>query len=150
LLLTLMQRFSGSARDMFDALRASAVSPLDTIYAYARCMAQMGETPDALARNFAWLQQDLTDPEFRQYLLVHARATRRELQGLVRDAIDARELRGPLDAAVVARALDVTVTGSLMTWAIFQEGTAVAWVQHDVEAALRPWVVGRAKRRSTL
>jgi hypothetical protein len=59
-------------------------------------------------------------------------------------------LRGPLDAAVVARALDVTVTGSLMTWAIFQEGTAVAWVQHDVEAALRPWVVGRAKRRSTL
>jgi AcrR family transcriptional regulator len=152
LLLALMARFAESARDMFDALRASSASPLGAIHAYAQCMAQMGDTPDALAHHLAWLQQDLVDPDFRRYMLVQARATRRELQRLVREAADAGELRGSVDAAAVARAIDVTVTGSLMSWAVHQEGTAMAWVQHDVDAALRPWTVsarGGSRGRSS-
>jgi len=148
LLLALMQRFSGSSREMFDALRASAPSPLGAIHAYARCMAQMGDTPDALAHHLAWLQQDLADPDFRRYMLVQARATRRELQRLVRDAVEAGELRGPVDAAALARALEVTVTGSLMSWAVHQEGTAQAWVEHDIDTVLRPWIVPRRRARS--
>ena len=153
LLLALMERYSRSARAMFDALRAAATTPLGAIHAYARCMAQMGETPDALAHHLAWLQQDLTDPDFRKYMLVQARATRRELQRLVREARDAGELRGPLDVAAIARAVEVTIAGSLMSWAVHQEGTAAAWVRHDVDAALRPWMVkpiGRARSRGTL
>jgi AcrR family transcriptional regulator len=153
LLLALMERFSESAREMFDALRASSPSPLGAIHAYARGMAQMGETPDALAHHLAWLQQDLADPDFRKYMLAQARATRRELQRLVREATDAGELHGPLDAAAVARAIEVTVTGSLMSWAVHQEGTAKAWVQHDIEATLRPWTLptrGTARSRRTL
>src|SRR5687768_16305422 len=64
LLLALMERFSGSSGAMFESLRAAHPSPLATIHAYAQCMAQMGETPDALAHHLAWLQQDLTDPDF--------------------------------------------------------------------------------------
>src|SRR5262245_33089430 len=45
LLLALMERYSTSGREMFDVLRASSPSPLGAIHAYARCMAQMGETP---------------------------------------------------------------------------------------------------------
>jgi AcrR family transcriptional regulator len=152
LLLALMARFSESAHDMFDALRASSASPLGAIRAYAQCMAQMGETPDALARHMAWLQQDLADPDFRKYVLVQARATRRELQRLVREAAEAGELRQPLDAVALARAIEVTVTGSLMSWAVHQEGTAMAWVQQDVDATLRPWTFtprGGSRARKT-
>lgn len=148
LLLALMQRFSGSSREMFDALRASTPSPLGAIHAYARCMAQMGDTPDALANHLAWLQQDLADPDFRKYMLVQARATRRELQRLVRDAAEAGELRSPVDVTALARALEVTVTGSLMSWAVHQEGTAQAWVEHDIDAVLRPWIAPRRRARS--
>jgi AcrR family transcriptional regulator len=145
LLLSLMERFSGSAQDMFDALRAAAGSPLKAIQAYADCMAQMGETPEALAHHLAWLQQDLTDPDFRKYMLVHARATRRQLQRFVREAIDAGELNSSADAAVLARAVEVMVGGSLMAWALHQEGTAVSWVRHDLDVVLGPWLT--AKRR---
>jgi AcrR family transcriptional regulator len=151
LLLTLMERFSGSAQEMFESLRASVSSPLEAIYAYGRCMAQMGETPEALAHHLAWLQQDLTDPDFRKYMLVHARATRRQLQRFVRDAVDAGELRPSADVAALARAVEVMVGGSLMAWAVYQEGTAGAWVGHDLDVILGPWLTAsprRVKRKS--
>jgi AcrR family transcriptional regulator len=149
LLLALMERFSGTAPEMFNALRASTASPLAAIHAYAQCMAQMGETPDALARHLAWLQQDLTDPDFRRFMLVQARATRRELQRLVREAATLGELESEVDANALARAIETTVTGSLMTWAVHQEGTAVGWVRHDLDAVLDPWIptAKRAPRR---
>ena len=146
LLLTLMERFSASTHATFDALRASVSSPLEAIYAYGRCMAQMGETPEALAHNLAWLQQDLTDPDFRKHMLVHARSTRRQLQRLVRDAVAAGELRSTTDAAALARAIDVMVGGSLMAWAIYQEGTAAAWVGHDLDVILDPWLTTPPRR----
>jgi AcrR family transcriptional regulator len=152
LLLALMERFSGSAPEMFNALRASAASPLAAIYAYGQCMAQMGDSPDALARNLAWLQQDLTDPDFRKCMLVQARATRRELQRLLREAIAAGELDADADAAALARAIEVTVSGSLMTWAVHQEGSAVNWVRQDVEGVLEAWTVNArrsAKRKAS-
>jgi AcrR family transcriptional regulator len=139
LLLTLMERYAGSARPMFEGLRRSTASPLAAIYAYARCMAQMGETPDALAHHFAWLQQDLTDPDFRKHMLVQAQGTRRELQRLVREAIRAGELVATVRPVALVRALEVTITGSLMTWAIHQEGSAAARLRHDLNAALAPW-----------
>lgn len=139
LLLTLMERYAGSAREMFDGLRRSAGSPLATLHAYARCMAQMGQTPDALAHHLAWLQQDLTDPEFRKHMLVQAQGTRRELQRLVREAVIAGELVDTVRPAALVRAIELTITGSLMTWAIHQEGSAAAWLRHDLKTTLDPW-----------
>ena len=150
LLLTLMERYSSSTGEMFDGLRASARSPLATIHAYARCMAQMGETPDALAHHLAWLQQDLTDPDFRKYMLVQARDTRRELQRLVREAVAAGEITVGVEARSLVRAIEVTITGSLMTWAVHQEGPAASRVRSDLNTTLKPWLSKRPRqRRST-
>lgn len=140
LLLAVMERFSGSAPHMFAALRASEPSALAAIYAYAGCMAQMGDTPDALAHHLGWLQQDLTDPDFRRLTAMQARATRDELTQLVRNAVTAGELRGPLDAAALARAIEVAISGSLMTWAVHQEGSLASWVRHDLDAVLAQWI----------
>ncbi len=101
-------------------------------------MAHMGESADVLAHHLSWLQQDLTDPDFRRFLLIHARASRRELQRLVEEAVAAGELVATTRPADLARAIEVTVGGSLMSWAVHQEGTATAWITHDMDALLRP------------
>ena len=147
LLVALSEHFAGSTAEMFRALRATDPSPLGTLYAYADCMAQMGESPEALAHNLAWLQQDLTDPDLRRNLLAHARASRRELQRLVQQGIDEGSLRKDVKPAALARAVEVTVGGSLMAWALHQEGTATAWVRHDLEALLDHYVADGAGRR---
>ncbi len=138
LLLALSERFAHGAGDLFAGLRAADPSPLAALHAYGRCMAHMGESADVLAHHLSWLQQDLTDPDFRRCLLIHARASRRELQRLVEEAVAAGELVATTRPADLARAIEVTVGGSLMSWAVHQEGTATAWIKHDMDALLRP------------
>lgn len=147
LLLALSERFAHGTDELFAALRNADPSPLAALYAYGRCMAQMGESADALAHHLSWLQQDLTDPDFRRFTLIQARASRRELQRLIEDAVHAGELIASTDPAGLARAVEVTVGGSLMAWAVHQEGTATAWIAHDMDTLLRPFVRMRRSAR---
>jgi AcrR family transcriptional regulator len=148
LLLALSERFAQSTGAMFEGLRAEDPSPLATIYAYADCMAQMGETPDVLAHHLSWLQQDLTDPDFRRFTLIQARASRQELQRLVEEAIRQGALKKGLNAVRLARAIEVTVGGSLMAWAVHQEGKATTWMRHDLDTLLLPLMTRRARPAS--
>lgn len=138
LLLALAVRFSESAPGLFDGLRAAHPSALAALRGYATCKADLASTPDALARSLAYLQVDLTDPEFRMHLVHHARAARHELETLVRSAISEGALRRNVDPRRLARAIEVTVSGSLMAWACYREGPADAWVRHDLESVLGP------------
>ena len=154
LLLTLSERFAHSTGEMFERLRAADPSALSTIYAYGECLAQMGESPDALAHHLSWLQQDLTDPDFRRYALIQAKASRGELQRLVKQGIAEGAFKRDVDAATLARAVEVTVAGSLMSWAIHQEGQATAWIRHDLDVLLEGHLTAAARqgrgRRSLL
>jgi AcrR family transcriptional regulator len=145
LLLTLSERFGHSAGAMFAELRAADPSPLATFYAYGGCMAQMGQSPDVLAHHLSWLQQDLTDPDFRRYTLMHARASRRELQRLIEAAVRQGTLKKSVNAVRLARAIEVTVGGSLMAWAVHQEGKATTWMREDLDALLGPLLTRRAR-----
>jgi AcrR family transcriptional regulator len=145
LLLALMERFGGSTGETFAALRAQHPSPLAAIRAYGACMAQMASSPAALANSLAWLQQDLTDPDFHRFTLQNARATRRELHRLVVASIEAGEIASSTDADALARAIDTTVTGSLMAWAIYREGAAARWIRHDLDMLLQPYVSPAAR-----
>lgn len=146
----LVQRF-GSKRDlmlalvagaaemsgaMFEGLRAVSDSPLGTVRAYAECMGGMGESPAALAHNLSWLQLDLTDPDFHRHAKAQAEATRAALRRLLDEAVAAAELPAETDIDALARAVEVTVSGSLMTWAIYQEGRCGDWVRADLDALL--------------
>jgi AcrR family transcriptional regulator len=138
LLLALAERFAGSAGTVFDGLRAAHRRPLATLRAYAMCMADLAATPDALSRNLAYLQTDLTDPEFRAHLQANARATRLEIESLLRSAVMEGVLRRDVDPPRLARTVEVVITGSLMTWACYREGSAAAWIRRDLNAVLRP------------
>jgi AcrR family transcriptional regulator len=140
LLLSLSERFAGSAPAVFEALRAAHREPLAAVRAYAACMADLAATPDALSRNLAYLQVDLTDEAFRAHLLKNARATRREIESLLRSATVAGELRKDVNVRRLARTIEAIIGGSLMSWACYREGPAAAWIRQDLDAVLEPHV----------
>jgi AcrR family transcriptional regulator len=146
LLLALSDRFAGSAPALFASLRAAHRSPLAVIHAYASCMAGLAASAPALARNLAYLHVDLADADFRRPLVQNARDTRAALARLVREAVAAEELTAATPAARLARTLETAVSGSLMTWACYQEGAAAAWLRQDVAAVLAPYRPARLRR----
>jgi AcrR family transcriptional regulator len=142
LLLALSEWFAQSAAPVFSGLRSTHRSPLAALRAYAACMADLAPTPEALLRNLAYLQLDLTDAAFRGHLVENARATRREIERLVRAAVAAGELNRQVDARSLARTVETVIGGSLMTWACYREGPAADWIRRDLEAVLRPHLPG--------
>lgn len=147
LLLALATRSAESGEAFFGTLRAQYRSPLAALRAYGDCLAQMAESPAALARSLAYLQIDLTDDDFRRPLAIHARTTRAGLRALIEDAVAAGELLPTANAAGLARTIEAVLSGSMMTWAMYLEGTAARWMRTDVDAVLAPYVAKRTKRR---
>jgi AcrR family transcriptional regulator len=139
LMLTLTEQVADAIPEMFAQLRAANPSPLAAVCAYADCMAQMGESPGALAHHLAYLQLDLTDPDLHKHVRAQASATRAALRGLLDLAVAAGELAPNVNTAALARAVEVTLSGSLLTWAFYQEGPAAKWVRQDLDALLGPY-----------
>jgi AcrR family transcriptional regulator len=142
LMLALMAEFAGSAPAFFAALRAAHPSPLAALRAYADCQARMADSPATLAHHLAYLQIDLTDPEFHAHLGAQARDSRGELRRLLADAVAAGELAPATDVDGLTRAVQSVLAGSLFVWASLREGTAAAWVRADLDAVLAPYLAG--------
>jgi AcrR family transcriptional regulator len=140
LLEALSARFAGSAGPIFAGLRAAHRGPLATLRAYAACMADLASTPEALLRNLAYLQLDLTDEVLRGHLVENARAVRHEIEALLAAAAAAGELRRDVDVRSLGRIVEVIIGGSLMSWATYREGKAADWIGRDLEAVLAPWL----------
>ena len=117
LLLTLAERASVGAGDTVRGMRAEHRSPLAALRAYAECLAGMASSPAALARNLAYLQIDLSDPDFRAQLAVQGRATRDALRELLDEAVAAGELARGTDTKRLVRTVEVAMNGALLTWA---------------------------------
>jgi AcrR family transcriptional regulator len=159
---TLVQRF-GSKRGLmlalwadalngidacFDMLRPAHPSPIEAVVAGATQMARYTRTPEELSNHLAFLQIDLSDPEFHGYMLEMSRRTEAGYTSLLNDAVRAGEIaRG--DMAQLARAISAIAAGSLIGWAVFREGTAEAWVRRDLDTLLAPYRARRTARRRT-
>jgi AcrR family transcriptional regulator len=148
LLLALWAKYSDGAGEFIAALAKRHASPLAALRAYADCMAGMAASPAALARNLAYLQIDMTDPDFRRHLVKQARATRAGLRRLVESALEARELTPSVQPARLARTIETVLSGSLITWGFYREGTAAKWMRADMEAVLAPWLRKRSSPAS--
>ena len=151
LLLTLAARYADGAGEMVAGFAARHRSPLAALRAYADCMAGMAASPSAMARNLAYLQIDLADPDFRRHLVKGARATRMALHRMIEAAVASGELVSDASPAQLARTVEAIIGGSMFTWALYQEGKAAAWIRNDVEAVLAPYLPKRrhAQRRRT-
>jgi AcrR family transcriptional regulator len=143
LLLALAEKYSDGSGEFIAALAKRHASPLAALRAYADCMAGMAASPAALARNLAYLQIDMTDPDFRRHLVKQARATRAGLKRLVEAALKAGELTPSVKPANLARTIETVLSGSLITWGFYREGTAARWMRTDLESVLEPWMTKR-------
>ncbi|HEY6388649.1 MAG TPA: TetR/AcrR family transcriptional regulator [Candidatus Acidoferrum sp.] len=150
LLLSLAEKYSAGSGEVIVELAKQHASPLAALRAYTDCMTGMAASPAALSRNLAYLQIDMTDPDFRQHLVRQARATRAGLQRIVEAATKAGELTPSVRPAQLARTIEAVLSGSLITWGFYREGTAARWMSADLEGVLEPWLPkrrGEARKR---
>jgi AcrR family transcriptional regulator len=148
LLLTMFERLAESTPSQLEAHRASHASPLGALRGYAGCMAEMASSPAMLAHHLSYLQLDLTDEDFRKCAGRQARATRDAYRTWLDEAVAAGELRRGTDTAELARLVEVTLSGSLMTWAFYQETTATEWMRQDLERVLEPFLAASIGKRT--
>ena len=149
---TLIQRFKTkrglllatcrTAPDMvprqFAQARAKYGSPLTALVEiYADCPG-FAPKPEAVANGLAYLQVDLTDPEFHAITLAQFRALEEETRRVLDAAVVARELC-ECDTGQLARLLQHLNGGAMLGWAVFREGTLERWVRREVEALLQPY-----------
>lgn len=160
---TLVQRF-GSKRGLMRALWAAALggdddcfgteraanhSPLDALVEGATMMARGTRSPEEMANSLAFLQIDLSDPEFYPHMLVLSERMEAGYRGLLDEAVSRGELV-KCDTARLARAVSAISGGSLISWGVFRKGTAERWVRADLEMLLAPYRQRKrpGKRRS--
>src|SRR6266478_7390986 len=135
LLLAACRTAPGTVPQQFAAARAKYKSPLKTlIELYADCTA-FAPTPEAMANGLAYLQIDLTDPDFHAITLAQFLALRHETQKLLAAAVATRELR-PCDTAELARLIQHVNGGAMLSWAVYRQGSVASWVRADLEALL--------------
>ncbi len=101
-----------------------------------------------MANSLAFLQIDLTDPEFHTQAHKHSRATQTEMKTLLDAAVRAGELRRA-NTARLARALQSLMGGSLLQWAIDRDGTAAERIRADFDALLGPLRLRPRRKQGT-
>jgi AcrR family transcriptional regulator len=143
LLLAMATSAAGSVEACFDMVRAAHRSPLAAVVAAATDITRYLDTPEEMANHLAFLQMDLSDPDFHRLMVINCRKQLEGYRRLLREAIDAGELV-ECDTDRLARAIHAVCSGSLIYWATFRQGTAVTWVRADVDTVLEPY---RSRRR---
>ena len=138
LLLAACSTAPGSVPQQFAAAREKYKSPLKTLVElYVEC-SSFASTPESMVNGLAYLQNDLTDPEFRAITLAQFKAVREETRKLLDEAVDARELV-KCNTAELARLIQQVNGGSILDWAVFREGPLASWLRRDLEALLKPY-----------
>ena len=139
LMLKIAADAAASGDACFDMVRAAHPdSPLDALVAAVTGMAQMANTAEELANSLAFLQIDITDPEFHVHTLEMSKKTVAGYRVLLKEAIAAGELKLH-DTTRMARAINAIAGGSLISWAIFRDGTAERWLKRDLDTLLAPY-----------
>jgi AcrR family transcriptional regulator len=146
LLLALTAGNSGGVGAEFARIRATHRSPIAAVYAVADCMAAMAGTPEMMSNSLAFLQMDLTDPDFHKHAHAHSRAMQGEIKSLLDDAVRAGELL-PCDTMHLARAVQSLIGGALLQWAIDRDGKVEDRLRQDLRTLLDPRHCRRERRR---
>jgi AcrR family transcriptional regulator len=152
LMIALTEQLASATADMFESLRAQQGSPLATIRFWGECMAGMASSPGTYAHHLAYLQRDLLDPELHRNVSEQARQTRAVFRRLLDEAVEAGELLPRTNREELARLVETTINGSLITYAFYLEGDAADWIVRDLTTVLKPVVTrkGRARLKRTV
>jgi AcrR family transcriptional regulator len=145
LLLANCKAWTADVASQFAAARTKYRSPLKTLIEFLGECSGFAATPESMANHLAYLQIDLTDPEFHAILLTQYATTRDETRKLLDDAVTARELK-PCDTANLARLVQQVNGGAMLDWAVYRKGPLAAWIRRSLEALLAPYRSGRPRQ----
>jgi AcrR family transcriptional regulator len=145
LLLANCKAWTADVSGQFAAARAKYGSPLKTLVELFVEFSGFAGTPESMANFLAYLQIDLSDPEFRAVLLQQFTTMRDETKKLLDDAIAARELRA-CDSGELARLVQQVNSGAMLDWAVYRKGALGAWIRRALEALLAPYLLGKARK----
>jgi AcrR family transcriptional regulator len=123
---------------IFPGLRKKHRSPRAALLGLATCMSVLGTTTQEVAHSLAFLQAQLSDPDFRTHSIAQSQGMYDGILSLVKDAVKVGEIRN-VDPARLARAVQATLNGSVLGWTIHGKGTLPSWVRRDVQTVLRPY-----------
>jgi AcrR family transcriptional regulator len=155
---TLIQRF-GTKRELllanckvwtadvagqFAAARGKYDSPLKTLIELLVESSGFAATPESMANFLAYLQIDLTDPEFRAVLLAQFVIMRDETKKLLDAAVAARDLKA-CDTVELARLVQQVNGGAMLDWAVYRKGPLATWIRRSLKALLAPYRLGPRK-----
>lgn len=146
LLLAACRTAPGSVPQQFSAARARHKSPLKALIELHADGTAFAPTPEAMANGLAYLQIDLTDPDFHSITLAQFAVIRDETRKLLEEAVAAGELR-PCDTRELARLIQHVNGGAMLAWAVYREGPVASWVRRELEALLAPY---RRPRKSPI
>ena len=135
LLLAMSRQSMESVDACFAAVRSVHPAPLEAFVAAALEMTRYVKTPQEVANSLAYLQIDLSDPEFYALMKENGKRMEAGYRALLDEAIEAGELVR-CDTTRLARAVGALVSGSLLGWAIARRGTAEAWIRADLAMLL--------------
>jgi AcrR family transcriptional regulator len=144
LLLAIASRAPEGNAQIFEGLHRAHRSPIARLLALADCMSELGRTPEEISNSLAFLQIDLTDPEFHRSALAASRGIHAGITRLVAEAIRAGALVR-CDPGRLARTLQATLNGSLLNWAIHRKGSLRNWIRRDIETLLRHYARPKAQ-----
>jgi len=145
LLLANCKAWTADVAGQFAEARAKYRSPLKTLIEHSVECTGFASTPESMANSLAYLQIDLTDPEFHTVLLAQYMTMRTETKKLLDHAVAARELK-PCDTAALARLVQQVNAGAMLDWAVYRKGPLAAWTRRSVEALLAPYRSGRYRK----
>lgn len=138
LLLAFAKEVGPGARRPFEQARRLHDSPLGALRAALTGTASGLRSREEVANHLTFLHLDLTDAEFHEHARTHALLVREEIAALLEDAAGAGELAEGTDCARLARALQVTLNGALIVWALTGEGTLPDLVGALLDDTLAP------------
>ncbi|HEY7443743.1 MAG TPA: TetR/AcrR family transcriptional regulator [Vicinamibacterales bacterium] len=138
LLLALVEMAANSVDACFAEIRAMHRSPMAALVAAATEMTRQVKSPDELANGLAFLQLDVSDPDFHRVAIKNSRRLHAGYKALLDEAVAAGEL-APCDTAHLARTVGAVSGGSLIAWAIMRDGSAEHWVREDLMMLLAPY-----------
>ncbi len=147
LLLATCKAGTTDVSSQFAAARAKYKSPLKALVELYVASSGFAATPESMANGLAYLQNDLTDPEFRAVTLAQFKACRAETRKLLDEAVGSGELV-KCDTAELARLIQQVNGGSMLDWAVFREGALATWLRRDLEALLCSYRTGSRNSKS--
>jgi AcrR family transcriptional regulator len=149
LLLAVAARAAAGAEECFSEIQSRHRSPLAALNAALREMTRHERTPEEMANSLAFLEMDLTDPDFHRLARQSSKAILTGYRALLDRAVAAGELV-PCDTSRLSHAIQALANGSMLEWAIHREGALDAWLSRDVATLLAPFRTAKKRgRRAT-